>query len=634
MPRLGIWLVSACVSAFALGLPGAQRACATEDAARLQNDEALDRRARERLHSGDFAFCSSTNYRLWRDDKRELCAQKPALLADCPGLQLACQRPAWEDEAPDKDESPSWLGSLLDKLGIAGDVFARILFWALLVVGLAWLVRLWAKRFAARQTVSVVEIPTSELPPTPLSFEGDDRSAAELFAAARAMLETGAIREALHLLYRTTMVHLAENQLIVVHKSKTTRDYVAELPESVRREVRDLALSLDEQRFRPETPMESAARSLLARFSELPILPSATSQAARSARPLPVLLLLLLALGGCSDLELPEDPVAHRGPRGFGLFEELVSENAESMSKQIRRVSSVDEETTTVISLSTPLVTFDWNVLHDWVESGGHLVVVEPNPEFAKVFDLDAKSEECGAPLLAPELRVRSVGPLRGFVAKRPEGAALASCGSKVVADVSVYGEGWVTRVASRSLFENRALGVADNASLALGLADVDGASVQLFGPWTGEGAHHPLESLRRAGLGTWAAHVMVLLGLYALARGRRFGSPQDERTSARRAFVEHAEALGAQYARASASAFSLSRYAEWTREILRKRVASREDTPRSLARASTKNDAQATELSRCLALARTASELGETEKQHLERFRVLERAVAGTRSR
>jgi len=633
VPRLGIWLVSACVTAFAFGLPGAQRACANEEAARLENDEALDRRAQKRLRSGDFAFCSSTTYRLWRDDKRELCAQKPALLEDCPGLQLACQRPAWEDQASDQDESPSWLGSLFDKLGIAGDALARILFWALLVVGLAWLVRLWAKRFAARQPVPVVEIPTSALPTARISFEGDDRSAAELLAAARALLETGAIREALHLLYRTTMVHLAENQLIVVHKSKTTRDYVAELPESVRREVRDLALSLDEQRFRPETPMESAARTLLARFSALPIMPSATSETARSARVLPVLLLLLLPLGGCSDLELPEDPMAPRGPRGFGLFEELLSENAESVSKKIRRVSAVDEETTTVISLSAPLVAFDWQVLHDWVESGGHLVVVEPNPEFAEVFDVDVKSEECGAPLLAPELRVRSVGALRGF-APQTEATARASCGSKVVADSSAHGEGWVTRVASRNLFENRALGVADNASLALGLADVREASVELLGPWTGEGAHHPLESLRRAGLGTWAAHVMVLLGLYALARGRRFGSPQDERTSSRRAFVEHAEALAAQYLRASASAFTLSRYAEWTWEMLRKRVASREDTPRSLARASTEGDAQAAELSRCLSLSRKASELGETEKQHLERFRVLEKAVAETRSR
>ncbi|MFO0554575.1 MAG: hypothetical protein U0271_39730, partial [Polyangiaceae bacterium] len=86
-------------------------------------------------------------------------------------------------------------------------------------------------------------------------------------------------------------------------------------------------------------------------------------------------------------------------------------------------------------------------------------------------------------------------------------------------------------------------------------------------------GAKTPMNSLANANLVPIVAQLFALILLFIFFRGVRFGTPREPRTISRRAFSDHARALGMNYARAKAVEHSNGLFAAWALDRLRERL-------------------------------------------------------------
>jgi hypothetical protein len=96
---------------------------------------------------------------------------------------------------------------------------------------------------------------------------------------------------------------------------------------------------------------------------------------------------------------------------------------------------------------------------------------------------------------------------------------------------------------------------------------------VQLVGDWTGSGASTPIESVAHGKLLPLLGQLALFLLAFYLYKGRAFGVLRDSAAASRRAFADHARALGAQYAKAHAARHALGLYAGYALDRLRERV-------------------------------------------------------------
>jgi len=83
----------------------------------------------------------------------------------------------------------------------------------------------------------------------------------------------------------------------------------------------------------------------------------------------------------------------------------------------------------------------------------------------------------------------------------------------------------------------------------------------------------NPLSSVSRGRLAPALAQLALVVLLFFVARGAHFGRPRDAVLSRRRAFAEHARAVGLQYARGRAARHALGLYGTFALERLRERL-------------------------------------------------------------
>lgn len=598
---------------------------ATDDDYVLISDTTISSEVDTLLSDPEYRFCQDPKYRLFAAEKQDICHQLPVFEGRCPKLAAACARPTWEEDMKiDTDES--WFDwSFLDFDGrwIAG--LFKVIFWAALAIGAFILLRALLRQ--ARRWKEEQELERDNAPaPTAQAKEEalEELRAQVLLQMAREELEKNNVTEALHLTYRATVRSLCDAEWVKPHRSKTSGDYLHQLrkiesagstlPVS---EVKAHLLALDRERFRAG-PRPESARGLLEKAAGL----------AGQLSQVGVVLLGLWAVG-CDLSALPEPPHQPHGPRGRQLFEDLLRARTLSVSRRMERVTEVPEGTSAIIALDASLRKLEWTTVEDWTHQGGHLVVAGPDRVFSSVFELDVQTEPCNAPIVAPELTLVSFGSshfLQGLDNENP----LARCGQQPFATSLSYGQGWITVVADASLFDNVSLAARDNATLALHLAGELGPHVEYLGPWTGQGAHHPLQSIARAGFSWWVAHVLLFGILWAFSRGKRFGTPSDPPEERRRSFSEHARALSLKYEQAGASGWALRNYAEWVVDTLRRRAPSTRGDLKSLSKAVSTNQRDAAHLLQALTTARRADELGETRKSHISTFLRLKSALLG----
>jgi hypothetical protein len=147
------------------------------------------------------------------------------------------------------------------------------------------------------------------------------------------------------------------------------------------------------------------------------------------------------------------------------------------------------------------------------------------------------------------------------------DGATYAAAFSRAKGQIVIF--------ADDRLFTNTALAVGDNAGFLVRLFESMPAPrrIEIGDMWTGAGASTPFEAVAHAELLPVILQLFVLLALLYLWKGIPFASLRDPPAETRRAFADHARALGLAYGRARASKHVVGLYATWALDRLRERV-------------------------------------------------------------
>jgi hypothetical protein len=131
-----------------------------------------------------------------------------------------------------------------------------------------------------------------------------------------------------------------------------------------------------------------------------------------------------------------------------------------------------------------------------------------------------------------------------------------------------------------RELLSNASLSVADNARLVAELFAIDeGDTVELVGPWTGDGSDSPIASLKSAGMLPMMLQLLALALLLAVRQGTSFGARRDDQKRERRAFADHVRAIASNYAKAKAGRLVSGHYALLLVDQLRERLCPGQST-------------------------------------------------------
>ncbi|MFL5959236.1 MAG: DUF4350 domain-containing protein [Gaiellaceae bacterium] len=264
-------------------------------------------------------------------------------------------------------------------------------------------------------------------------------------------------------------------------------------------------------------------------------------------------------------------------PHGDAAYAELLG-HAGHPADQVRKLphEAPPSARATVFLLDPPAVgTKDLEALRGFVREGGRLVAAGLSREAMRGLVSSVPQRAAGS------RRIRAQGfELRtdGLATWRPQGFLA----------IERVGGGSVYLLADSSPLQNRLLGAADNAALGLALAGPGERPVEFLESYHGYGTGSGLAALPLAwklllgGLGLAAL-------VYAVARGRRFGPPEEEGRSLpppRREYVDSLAAVIARSRRRDAAVGPVRREA---RDALLRRAAlppdAGDDAVRSAAR-------------------------------------------------
>jgi hypothetical protein len=134
-------------------------------------------------------------------------------------------------------------------------------------------------------------------------------------------------------------------------------------------------------------------------------------------------------------------------------------------------------------------------------------------------------------------------------------------------------GGGRAIVLADDRLVTNASLLVGDNARLLVEILRPGGATLEIAGELTGLVSQDPVTSVKRGRLAPAMLQLLLLLLLTFVHKGAHFGRPVDPIAKSRRAFSEHARAIGLQYGRRRAGRHALETYGSYALERLRERL-------------------------------------------------------------
>lgn len=580
-----------------------------------------------------FRFCHEDGYRLWPHEKAAYCDQVEALAARCPELRRACERPAWgtvEEESWDFD-----FGWMVDWIPAAGEIL-RILFWLVLAVGVGLLLRALVRnltdemRRRRRRTELAFTLEEAPIEEAPSTAETDVQ---RLLHRAREEAARGDLAAGVGSAYAAALRTLERRSLLELHRSRTNGDYLRQLgahPEErdrLRRIVREVETVQFGRGVVDQSRFDRVLQQVLALVSQ------AACWCLLVASP--------FFLTACDSTTIPEAPFAATGPDGHALLESLLQRHTASAQRRYRRLTGSLAEVSTFVALSPNLRDEEWDHLMEWVANGGILLAARVPPPLASRLGLsteDVSTEDgppqrepatipCSAPLVAPGYDL--VQSHAHAFADLPNTTPFVACGGAPFLAGMDYGDGIIYALADDVWLRNVNLGAADNASYLVHLTTSPDSRVELIGPWTGSGTHHPFQSIHNAGLSPWLLHLLLLALAYGLSRGVRFRTPVEPEREHRRAFVEHAEALADQYARSRASGHALEQYGRWALERIRERVPVRDRDLHSLAHAvARRTGGEPLTILKILVEAQSAGQIQGAPEEHLAIMESLSRIL------
>lgn len=462
---------------------------------------------------------------------------------------------------------------------------ARILLVGLIVVFVVAVVRALVQNFLRDRAVDAAPDdapPGPAAPDAPAARGPIETDVERLLARARAAAARGDYGRAIDDTYAALLRRLDGDGLIDIHPSRTNGDYVRQLRErpDLKRAVRDIVGDVERVQFGATQPTEGAFRAVIERVAPL------------VARALGLVLLgfgLSASLScagheGGDDDEAAAAPHADTSPSGTQAIVELLGKRGIKATHRSEPLDTLERPMTVALLAGVQPDEATWKHLLAWVhDKGGNLIIAGPEalpPELGlRVVPGDGKIAgahldgsftgygDLGLALPAgPRLEPTGDGPVEDAFLHR--GAAL-------YAVRRASGEGHLVIFADDALFSNIALTVGDNAAFHEQLFErlPPPREVELCDAWTGAGAATPFESVQRAELTPVIVQLFVLLGLLYLWKGVAFARLRDPPAETRRAFADHARALGLAYARARASRHVLGLYSVWALERLRERV-------------------------------------------------------------
>lgn len=500
--------------------------------------------------------------------------------------------PPPEPPEPTKIEVPGWLAAL-------GKIFFYLLIGAFVVAVVYWIVKNFIKG-RADKTPDEEPAPTVPAeaaavaaPQGPVETDVD-----RLLARAQRAAQAGNYREAVEATYAALLRKLEGDGLVDIHPSRTNGDYVRQVRErpELRQALRGIAVDVERMQFGTEAPSPSLFESIRQRV--LPLVGRAV-----------LLLLLLTASSGQLSCTLPESrstlavgevPPGGSSPFGTRAVLELLNKRGRNVVVNRELVTNerdpyADRPRTLLVFPDAPIDGDGWRNLMRWVRAGGHVVVAGHREQMEDDLGIGWGSRYAEAPirpvpsaharLMGFELSVPRFGRLVLEDERRDSVRVLlarteGSVEEPYAVERSFAGGGRMVVFADDGLFKNVALTTGDNAAYVVELfAQLGNEDVEVWDAYTGagssggtRGADSPLDSLKESKLAPVLLHLLVLVGLYIVYRGTRFGTPGDPRAMSRRAFSDHARALGLAYSRAKASRHALGLYTVWAIDRLRDR--------------------------------------------------------------
>ena len=516
---------------------------------------------------GQLPFCHDAGYRLKYSD-RWLCSLSEAEQQRCPAFKKLCASTVAPEPESRSLRLPNYLGTV-----------AEVLFWGLIAALVIALLMALRRMFIARRDTAELAAERSSLQPeavaSPATPVSGDTDVTRLLDKARRAAERGELGVAIDAAHAAAVQGLAAAGRVEVDRDRTNGDY-----------VRDL---------RPDPPLQRDFKAIVGRVEVAQfggVAPSRGSfdqvfdQVLALLRRLAVLSLwLLVAAGllGCSGSgnAVPERP--ELSPSGLYTVRRLLTDQGSKVHLRVAPLSKLDDDVGLVVVYDTELDADQRERLLDWVREGGAAAVVGDEAGLEEAAELQVRRVSCGrsaeraagqeqAPL---KLRVLGESSLRlapkpeSFVSHRVE----ATCGGEPYVVTAYLDDGSITFLPEPELLSNASLSVADNARLVTEQLSTPESTIELVGPWTGDGSQSPIDSIKSAGLLPVVLQLLGLAALLALRQGTSFGARRDVTRRVRRAFADHVRALAATYARAHAARLVSGNYGLLLIDQLRERV-------------------------------------------------------------
>ena len=534
-----------------------------------QVDQAkLDQSLEQAFKDGQLPFCHDKTYHLKYGD-RWLCGLSQAEHQRCPALKQQCGVALEPGTDPDKTSGgmhvAPWVGGL-----------AEVLFWvligALVVAVVAALLRIRLSRQTNKDEVddrTSLEPAPGAATPAPVS---GDKDVQRLLDKARRAAERGELGAAIDAAHAAAVQGLSATGHVEVDRDRTNGDYLRDL-----RKVPPLQQQFKAIVGRVEVAQFGGAAPTRGAFDQV------MEQVLSLLRRLAVLSLwLVLTLGalGCGTRRSTEsDDVS---PSGLYTLRRLLTDQGAKVHLRVAPLSKLADDVGVLLIYATELEAAEQKHVLDWVREGGALVVVGTS-DLTEAGEVEVVPRACGhlaergpgQELLPLKLAVVGEQSLRvssdpaSGIAQRVD----ATCGGSPYIVTSFLDDGQITFIPERELLSNGGLSMGDNARLVAELLSARASMIELVGPWTGDGAQSPVQSLKSAGLLPVMLQLLGLSLLLAVRQGTSFGARRDVQKLERRAFADHVRAVGSNYARANAGRLAAANYGLLLVDQLRERT-------------------------------------------------------------
>jgi hypothetical protein len=555
-----------------------------------------------------FPFCRNARYPL-TPEEHKWCALLSKDDTRCPELAKACGLGAtarFEGNKEARAHAARPWQVPVSPLSI------RIILWALLAAGVGFIIYQIVRHAIAQgpidrdrlrdETEAVVDHAAAA------AARQIETDVERLLASASAAAAAGDFRRAIDDAYAALLRKLEGNGVVRVEPHQTNGDHVRDvgrkLP-AMRPRMQAVVETVEGVQFGGEPPEEARYRSVLTGVLSL--------LGERIAGALPLLITLTtlgVVAGGCGVDRDQWD----RSPSGRAGVVDLLLRYGFDARERLLSLTKVDATVAELVILPAATVEQeDWVALGDWAAQGGTLIIAGGDRDLPAWIGVKVVDDKTGPASATPSKHAAPPPMSMSSVALAPDGlevpeeqgnrlprlaasvpgdhqvivaatamsepdevapAAILVRGKSVYAlERSYDGGGGAIVLADDRLFTNASLLVGDNARLMVELVRTGGRRVDVAGELTGLVSTSPLTSVQRGRLAPALLQLSLLVLLFFVYKGAHFGRPVDPVVSRRRAFSQHARAIGLQYARGRAARHALSVYGSYALERMRERL-------------------------------------------------------------